>query len=84
MVDLPNTMVDLPNTMVDIPNTMVEIPNTIIDHPNTMVDLPEMSSDSCESLDHRDPPMFLSTSLDIKTVISKVSIPVLISRLKIW
>ena len=35
----------------------------------------EMSSDSRESLDHRDPPCFLSlnTSLDIKTVISKVS-----------
>ena len=35
----------------------------------------EMSSDSRESLDHRDPPCFLSlnTSLDIKIVISKVS-----------
>ena len=45
-----------------------------------------MSSYSCESLNHRDPPCFfsLNTSLNIKTVISKVSIPVLISRLKIW
>ena len=39
---------------------------------------PEMSSDPRKSLDHRD------TSLDIKTVISKVLIPVSISRLKIW
>ena len=45
----------------------------------------EMSSDSRESLDHRDPPCFLSldTSLDIKTVILKVLIPVSISRLNI-
>ena len=45
----------------------------------------EMSSDSRESLDHSDPPLFLSldTSLDIKTVISKVLIPVLTARLKI-
>ena len=45
----------------------------------------EMSSDSRKSLDHRDPSWFLSlnTSLDIETVISKVSIPVSISRLKI-
>ena len=45
----------------------------------------EMCSDSRESLDHSDPPCFFSldTSLDIKTVISKVLIPVSISRLKI-
>ena len=57
-----------------------------------------MSSDSRESLDHRDPTLFfesryqsryqdcdlksLDSSLDIKTQDLKVSIPVLISRLK--
>ena len=57
-----------------------------------------MSSDSRESLDHRDPPLFfesryqsryqdcdfksLDSSLDIKTQDFKVSIPVSISRLK--
>ena len=37
-----------------------------------------MSSDSCESLDHRNPPLTfwsLNTSLDIKAMILKVSIP---------
>ena len=58
----------------------------------------EMSSDSRESLDHRDPPLFfesryqsryqdrdlksLDSSLDIKTQDLIVSIPVSISRLK--
>ncbi len=57
-----------------------------------------MSSDSRESLDHRDPPLFfesryqsryqdcdlksLDSSLDIKTQDFRVSIPVSISRLK--
>ena len=59
---------------------------------------PEMSSDSRESLDHRDPPLFfesqyqsryqdrdlksLDSSLDIKTQDLRVLIPVSISRLK--
>ena len=45
----------------------------------------EMSSDSRESLDYRDPPYYfsLNTSLDIEIVISEVLIPVSISRLRI-
>ena len=48
--------------------------------------VPEMISDSHKSLNHRDPFWFsnLDKSLDIKIAILKVSIPVLISRLKIW
>ena len=48
------------------------------------VSLAEMSSDSRKSLNHRDPFQFLSldTSLDIKTVILKVSI--LVSILRLW
>ena len=61
--------------------------------------LSEMSSDSRESLDHRDPPLFsesryqsryqdrdlksLDSSLDIKTQDCRVSIPVSITRFKL-
>ena len=50
-----------------------------------VISCPVISSDSRESLDHRDPLQFwsLNTSLDIETVILKVFITVSISRLKI-